>query len=87
MVLKQGRNRGLLGPKRSLSCQIHQIVCFQWSYLGCMTQKQGSNWGYRAQNGVIIGFYGLKQGRNWGFWGQYAVKVVKFIKIACFQWS
>jgi hypothetical protein len=69
MVLKQGRNRGLLGPKRSLSCQFHQIVCFQWSYLGCMTQKQGSNWGYRAQNGVIIGLYGPKTGSKLGFLG------------------
>jgi hypothetical protein len=29
----------------------------------------------------------LKQGPNWGYWAQNAVKVVKFIKIACFQWS
>jgi hypothetical protein len=24
---------------------------------------------------------------DWGYWAQNAVKVVKFIKIACFQWS
>jgi hypothetical protein len=29
----------------------------------------------------------LKQGRNWGYWAQNAVKVVKFIKNVCFQWS
>jgi hypothetical protein len=29
----------------------------------------------------------LKQGRNWGYWAQNAVKVVKFLKSVCFQWS
>jgi hypothetical protein len=24
---------------------------------------------------------------DWGYWAQNAVKFVKFIKIACFQWS
>jgi hypothetical protein len=42
----------------------------------CMTLKQGPNWGYWAQNWVIIGLL-----------AQNAVKVVKFIKIVCFQWS
>jgi hypothetical protein len=25
---------------------------FEWSYSGCMTQKQGPNWDYQAQKGV-----------------------------------
>jgi predicted transcriptional regulator len=29
----------------------------------------------------------LKRGPNMGYWAQNAVKVVKFIKIVCFQWS
>jgi hypothetical protein len=44
-------------------------VCFQWSKLGCMTLKQGPNWDYRAQNGVIIGLYGPKTGSKLGLLG------------------
>jgi hypothetical protein len=34
-----------------------------------MTLKQGPNWGYRAQNWVIIGLYGPKTGSKLGLMG------------------
>jgi hypothetical protein len=39
------------------------------SDLGCMTLIQGPNWGYRAQNGVIIGLHGPKTGPKLGYIG------------------
>jgi hypothetical protein len=49
---------------------------------------RGSNQNcYRPKNEVIVRLYVQKTGPNWGYWAQNAVKVVKFIKIVCFQWS
>jgi hypothetical protein len=48
---------GLFGPKRCLSCQINQNCVFSVVLIGLYDPKtvQGPHWGYRAQNGVIIG--------------------------------
>jgi hypothetical protein len=50
---KTGSKLGLSGPKRLIVAKFIKIGCLQWSLLGCMALKQGLNWGYRAQNGVI----------------------------------
>jgi hypothetical protein len=46
-----GSKLGLLGPKH---CQIHQNCVSPVIIIGLY--DQGPNWGYRAQNGVLIGF-------------------------------
>jgi hypothetical protein len=69
---KTGSKLGVTGPKHSINHSIAvtfiKIGCLQWSYLGCMTQKQGPNWGYWAQNGVINWVVipsSLNQGQIW----------------------
>jgi hypothetical protein len=60
---------GLLGPKRSQSCQFHQNDVFSVVIIGLYDPKQGLHWGYRAQNGVIIRLYGPKTGSKLGLFG------------------